>query len=141
VICLEGGLSLQGAIRRVAAELRAAHPVLARELNIVQREIHMGRSAGDAIRQFAARADLEEVRSLSSVILQAERYGASLGKALRVHGEALRVKRLQYAEEMAQKASTKMLFPTLLCIFPGIFLVVLGPAMLHVIRIFSRMGM
>jgi tight adherence protein C len=140
VICLEGGLSLQGAIRRVASELRHAHPLLAKELNIVQREIQMGRSTGEALRQFATRADLEEIRSLSSVILQSERYGASLGKILRVHAETLRTKRLQYAEEMAQKAATKMLFPTLLFIFPGIFLVVLGPAVLHVVKIFAGMG-
>jgi tight adherence protein C len=141
VICLEGGLSLQGAMRRVASELRTAHALLAREWNIVQREIQMGRSTGEALRQFADRTDLEEFRSLAAIILQSERYGASMGKALRVHGEALRVKRLQRAEELAQKASTKMLFPTLLCIFPGVFVVVLGPAMIHIMSIFRGMGM
>jgi tight adherence protein C len=141
VICLEGGLSLQGAVRRVASELRTAHPLLAWELNIVLREVQMGRSTGEALRQFAGRADLEELRGLASIILQAERYGASLGKTLRVHGEMLRVKRLQDAEEKAQKAATKMLFPTLLFIFPGVFLVVLGPAVIHVVRIFSRLRM
>jgi tight adherence protein C len=137
VICLEGGLGLQGAVRRVAGELRTAHPLLAKELNIVQREVQMGRSTGEALRQFAGRADLEELRSLASVILQAERYGVALAKALRVHADMLRAKRLQRAEEMAQKAATKMLFPTLFLIFPGIFLVVLGPAVIHVVRIFS----
>jgi len=139
VICLEGGLTLQGAMRRVATELRAAHPVLAQEMNIVQREIQMGRSAGEALRQFADRCDLEEVRSLASVVLQSERYGASLGKALRVHAESLRIKRLQYAEEMAQKAAVKILFPTLLCIFPAIFIVILGPAAYQIAAMFSGM--
>src|SRR5262249_52713213 len=74
VICLEGGLSLTGAMRRMAGELRTAHPVLATELNIVQREVQLGRSTGEALRKMGERADLEEVRSLASVILQAERY-------------------------------------------------------------------
>jgi tight adherence protein C len=141
VICLEGGLSLQGALRRVASELRTAHPLLAQELTIVQREVQMGRSTGEALRQFAGRADLEELRSLASLIRQAERYGATLGKVLRVHGEVLRAKRLQDAEEMAQKAATKMLFPTVLFIFPGIFLVVLGPAVIQVVKVFSGFRM
>lgn len=137
VICLEGGLSLPGAMRRVAGELRTAHPMLGLELNIVQREVQMGRSAGEALRQFAERADLEEIRSLASVIIQAERYGASLVKALRVHAESLRIKRLQYAEEMAQKAATKILFPTILFIFPATFVVILGPAVIQILQVFD----
>jgi tight adherence protein C len=139
VICLEGGLSLAGAVKRVAGELRTAHPALAAELNIVQREVQLGRSTGEALRQFAGRADLEEVRSLAAVIIQAERYGASLVKALRVHAETLRQKRLQYAEEMGQKASIKILFPTFVCIFPGVFIVTLGPAVIKIMELFARM--
>jgi tight adherence protein C len=137
VICLEGGLSLAGALRRVAGELRTAHPMLAAELNIVQREVQLGLSTGEALRQFAERTDLEEVRSLASVIIQAERFGASLVKALRVHAETLRLKRLQYAEELAQKAATKVLFPTILCILPCTFIVILGPAAVQVLHVFS----
>jgi tight adherence protein C len=140
VICLEGGLSLPGAIRRVASELRTAHPALAHELNIVQREMQLGMTAGEALKKFADRCDLEEIRSLGSVIVQAERFGASLVKALRVHAESLREKRLLHAEEMAHKAATKILFPTLLCIFPGIFIVILGPAVIHAIDIFERLS-
>lgn len=135
VICLEAGLSLPGALRRVAGEVQTAHPVLARELNIVQRQIQLGRSTGEALRQFADRADLEEIRSLASIIIQAERFGASLVKALRVHADTLRQKRLLYAEEMAQKAATKILFPTVLCIFPGIFVVILGPGAIQIYEI------
>jgi tight adherence protein C len=140
VICLEGGLSLQGAIRRMAVELRGVHPLLASELNIVQREVQLGRSTGEALRQFADRADLEELRSLASVITQSERFGASLVKVLRVHAETLRTKRLQQAEEMAAKASTKLLFPTVFLILPGVFVVILGPAVIQVAEMFSRMG-
>ena len=78
VICLEGGASLPAAIRRLAGELRTAHPLLADELVIVQSEVHLGRSPGEALREFAIRADLEELRGLASVILQSERFGASL---------------------------------------------------------------
>lgn len=140
VICLEGGLSLPSALKRVAAELRTAHPMLALELNIVQREVQLGRSAGEALRQFAERTDLEELRMLASLILQSERFGASLVKALRVHAETLRQKRIFLAEEMAQKAATKILFPTVLCILPGMFVVILGPAAIQIIDMFSHMA-
>jgi tight adherence protein C len=128
VICLEGGLSLPGALRRVGAELRTAHPVLALELSIVQREIQLGSSPGESLQKMGVRIDLEEIRSLASVINQAERFGSSLVKSLRVHAETLRLKRQHHAEELAQKASVKILFPTLLLIFPAIFVVVLAPA-------------
>jgi tight adherence protein C len=132
VICLEGGLSLPGALRRVAGEMQTAHPRLAGELNIVQRQVQLGRTTGEALRQFADRADLEEIRSLASVVIQAERYGASLVKALRTHADTLRQKRMLHAEEMAQKAAVKIIFPTVLCIFPGIFVVILGPAAIRI---------
>jgi tight adherence protein C len=140
VICMEGGLSLTGALKRVGGEMRGAHPVLAAELHVVQREIQLGRTTGDALRKMGERADLEEIRSLASVILQAEKYGASLVKSLRVHSETLRTKRMQQAEEKAQTAATKVLFPTILCIMPAMFVVILGPAVIHVIEIFQKIG-
>jgi len=139
VICLEGGLSPPGAMQRVAGELRTAHPALAAELNIVQREIQLGRSLGEALRQFAGRCDLEEVRSMASVIAQAERFGASLVKALRIHAEILRTKRMQYAEEMAQKAAIKILLPTLIFIFPALFIIILGPGVIQLLETFAEM--
>ncbi|MBV9125838.1 MAG: type II secretion system F family protein [Planctomycetes bacterium] len=139
VICLEGGLSLQGAFQRVVGQLSQAHPLLAAEMMIIQREIQLGRSTGEAMREFADRTDLEEVRSLGAVVLQAERLGASVVKSLRVHADTLRVKRLQRAEELAHMAGTKMVFPTLLCIFPAILFVVAGPAAYHIIELFSTM--
>jgi tight adherence protein C len=139
VICLEGGLSLAAALNRVAQELKSAHPVLAMELNIVQREVQLGRSEGEAMRQFADRSDLEEMRGLAAVIVQSERYGAGLVRALRTHAEVLRTRRMQHAEEMAQKAATKMLFPTVLFILPGIFIVVLGPAVIQILDVFQTL--
>lgn len=140
VICLEGGLSLPGSLKRVSDELHTAHPLLAHELHVVQREIQLGLAPGEALQKMAERTDLEEMRSLAAVIIQADRFGASLIKSLRVHAETLRVKRMHRAEERAQKAATKLLFPTIIFIFPNIFLVVLGPAMIHLLRIFRGMG-
>lgn len=133
-VCMAGGLSLQGAIGRVARELATAHPALALELAIVDRETQLGRSVGQALREFAYRFDMEELRNLSTVILQAEKFGSSLTKTLDIYAETLRLKRQQRAEELAQKAAIKILFPTLFCIFPAMFVVILGPA---AIRIYS----
>jgi tight adherence protein C len=141
VICLEGGLSLAAGLRRVSTELRTAHPALASELAIVQREVQLGLTSGEALKKMSERSDLEEVRSLASVILQSERLGASLVKALRVHAESLRLKRYQRAEEKAAVAATKVLFPTLLFILPAVFVVVLGPAAFHLIEMFGKMNM
>jgi len=141
VICLEGGLSLSAGLKRVSTELRTAHPALAAELAIVQREVQLGLTSGEALRKMGERSDLEEVRSLASVILQSERLGASLVKSLRVHSESLRLKRYQRAEEKAAVAATKVLFPTLLFILPAVFVVVLGPAAFHLIEMFGKMNM
>jgi tight adherence protein C len=91
------------------------------------------------MKSFADRCDLEEIRSLASVILQAERLGASTVNALRIHADTLRLKRLQRAEELAHKAGTKMVFPTILCIFPAILLVVIGPAAIQISHLFASM--
>ncbi len=138
-ICLEGGLSLPEAIRRVTEELQTAHPLLGEEMTIVQREMLLGLSAGEALRKFAARSGLPEARDLASVILHAERYGVSTVTAMRVEADAMRLARQQRAEEMAQKAAVKILFPTLLLIFPAIFIVVLGPAVYGIVEAFRRM--
>ena len=138
IICQEGGLSLQAGLKRVSDELRSAHPVLGSELKIVDREIQLGKSPCDALKHFAQRTDLEEALSLASVVGQSERFGASLVKSLRVHSETMRVQRKQKAEELAQKASTKMLVPTLLFIFPAIFVILLAPAVIQVMKAFKQ---
>ncbi|MGD9713152.1 MAG: type II secretion system F family protein [Thermomicrobiales bacterium] len=132
VICLEGGLSLQGALARVSTELRAAHALLARELNIVQREMHLGATTGDALKRLADRFDLQELRGMASVIGQSERFGASIVNALRVHADDARVKRHQHAEAQAHKAPLKIIFPTVFCIFPALYIVLMGPALVQV---------
>jgi tight adherence protein C len=139
VLCLEGGVSLTGAMQRVTSELNSAHPLLGTEMDLVQREMMLGVSVGEGLQKMADRSDLEEMRNLASVVVQSERFGTSVVKALRIHADTLRQQRQQRAEEMAQKAAVKILFPTLLCIFPAIFIVILGPAAFQIMAIFSRM--
>jgi tight adherence protein C len=138
VLCLEGGISLVAAFQRVAGELQAAHPILGAEMNILEREIQLGLSAGAALKKFSERCGLDDVRDLASVLLQSERYGASVVKALKTHADSWRLARQQQAEETAQKAGVKILFPTLLCIFPAIFIVLLGPAAMQMAKLFAR---
>jgi tight adherence protein C len=140
LICLEAGLSVSEAFSRVVDELGSVDDVLGQELTIVQREVQMGESMGHALWEFAARSDLEEVRTLASLVRQSERLGGGLIQPLRVHAESLRTRRLQYAEETAQKASIKILFPTLLLIFPGVFLVTVGPAVLQVRDVMNKVN-
>jgi tight adherence protein C len=137
---VEAGLSLPSALVRVSSELRTAHPMLAAEMTIVHREVQLGNSTGMSLRNFADRFDLEEVRSMASVILQAEKFGASIVNALRVHADALRRKRFQQAQERAQKATVKLLFPTVLFIFPAIFFVILGPAAFDIMEVLQDMA-
>src|SRR5262249_42893053 len=128
VLCVEAGLSLRAAVQRGTAELQLPHPRLARAMDIQLREVQLGLSVGEAMQKFGERCGLDEVRELAAVLLQSERYGTASVKALRLHSETCRQQRQQRAEERAQKAAVKILFPTLLCIFPAIFIVILGPA-------------
>jgi tight adherence protein C len=138
VLCMEGGLSLLAAFQRMAEELQAAHPILGAEMNILQREIQLGLSVGAALKKWGERCGLEEIRELANVLIQSERYGASVTKSLRIHSESWRLERQQRAEELAQKAAVKILFPTLLCIFPAIFIVLLGPAAFQMAKLFVK---
>jgi tight adherence protein C len=137
VLCMEGGVSLRGALHRVTEELRGVHPDLAGEMNLMQREIQLGLSAAEAMLKMGDRTGLAEIRDLAAVLVQSERYGASIVKTLRVHADTCRHERQMAAEERAQKAAVKILFPTLLCIFPAIFIVILGPAAYQIAKIFS----
>jgi tight adherence protein C len=107
-------------------------------MNIVQREIQLGLSAGAALKKLGERCGLVDVRDLASVLLQSERFGASVVKAVRTYSESWRQERQNQAEERAQMAAVKILFPTLLCIFPAIFVVLLGPAAFQIANLFAR---
>jgi tight adherence protein C len=138
VVCLEGGLSLQETIRRVSDELRLAHPELAVELSIVQRDIELGATVDQALKRFATRSDYEGVRTLGTFIRETQKFGTNITEALRGHADLLRSQREQVAEENAQKASVKILIPTMLLIFPAIFVVLVGPAAMQIYRAFGK---
>jgi tight adherence protein C len=137
VTCIQSGLSLDAAIQRVGDELAVAHPLLASELALLQRQVELGASPDLAMRSLAERTDLPALFTLTTLIEQARRFGTSVSEALRTHAEMLRDQREQRADELAQKASVKILFPTLLFIFPAIFVVLVGPAALDISEKFS----
>jgi tight adherence protein C len=137
IVCLEGGLSIQESVRRVGDELQLAHPSLATELSIVQRDIEFGSSVAQALKRFAIRTQYEAVRRLASFVREAQRFGTNLSQALRLHSDMLRMQREQAAEEAAQKAAVKILLPTLLLIFPAIFVVLVGPALIQIQEAFA----
>ncbi|BBO33080.1 type II secretion system F family protein [Lacipirellula parvula] len=138
VVCLQGGLSIQETIRRVGDELRLAHPILAGELSIVQRDVELGATVDQAFRRFALRSDYEGVRTLSTFVRESQRFGTQLTEALRLHAEMLRLQREEAAEEQAQKAAVAILLPTLLLIFPAVFVVLVGPAMIQIQEAFAK---
>jgi len=127
VICIEAGLSLDQATQRTAEELQLARPAIADELVIVVLEHGAGRLRSDSWKNFADRTDVDSVRVLATILIQAETLGTSVTKTLRVHSDTLRTKRRQQVEEQAAKTSVKLVFPLVLFIFPSLFVVVLGP--------------
>jgi tight adherence protein C len=138
VICIEAGLSLDQATSRTSEELRFAHPELADELGIVVLEQHAGRARADAWKQLAERTDVDSIRNLVSVLVQSEQLGTSVAKTLRVHSDTLRIHRRQKVEEAAAKTTVKLVFPLVLCIFPSLFLVTLGPALIIMSESFKK---
>ncbi|GGK59219.1 type II secretion system F family protein [Amphritea balenae] len=138
VVCVESGLGLQSALQRVAEELSISHPELAEELGLVNTEIRMGVERMQALRNMAYRTGLEDIRGLVTSLDQSMRFGTSIADTLRVYSEEFRDKRLQKAEEMAAKISTKMIFPLTFCLWPSFFLVMVGPAILGVLKVLSQ---
>jgi len=133
VVCVEAGLGLNQAFQRVAGEVREVSPALAEELEQVNLEIRAGSPRDEALRNLGRRTDLADVRSLVAMLIQTDRFGTSVGKALRVHSDGLRTKRRQRAEEAAAKTTIKLLFPLVLFIFPAMFVVILAPALIHIL--------
>jgi len=137
VICVEAGQGLNAAILKVAREIVRHSPVLSEELQQVNQEIRIGSNRAQALRNFAARSGVDEVRSLAAVLIQSDRLGTSVARALRVHAQSLRTRRRQRAEEAARKTAVKLVFPLVLCIFPGLLVVILAPAMLQLLHVLA----
>jgi tight adherence protein C len=138
VVCVEAGTSLDAAILRVAKELRLAHPDLAHELAVVNRLTNAGIAREEALRGLWKRTGVLDIRALVSSLIQSEKWGTSIATVLRVAAETLRRKRRQDAERRAKMAPLKMTFPLLFFILPALFTVILGPAVVQIIREFSR---
>jgi len=128
VVCVEAGLGLNQALVRVADEIDRISPEMSDELTVVNLEIRAGTPRDEALRHLGERTGVDDVRSLTSMLLQTDRFGTSIADSLRVHAETLRSKRMQRAEEAAAKTTVKMLFPLIFFIFPSIFVVLVGPA-------------
>jgi tight adherence protein C len=136
--CLQAGQSFEAALARVTEELQSAHLELAVELRIVQREMALGATPTRALRNFAQRSGLDVVRQLATLVDQSQRLGASMTESLRIHSETLRTQRSQQAEMLAQKASVKVLIPTLLFIFPPVLVILVGPAAIDLHETFVK---
>jgi tight adherence protein C len=134
IVCIEAGSGIDQALARVAEELAIAYPALARELDMVCAEMRAGKPRMDAFKNFAERTKVDDVRSLVAMLVQTDRFGTSLGQALRTHADTSRTKRRQRAEEKAAKLGVKLLFPLVFCLFPAFYLVVLGPSVLRIFR-------
>ena len=135
VVCVEAGLGLDQAITRVGEEVKRTHPALSDELNLLAMELRTGVSRQEALRNFAYRTDLEEVRNLVALLVQTDRFGTSIGQALRVHADSMRTTRRLRAEELAAKLPVKLLFPLIFFIFPSMFIVLLGSAVVQMVRV------
>lgn len=134
VVCVEAGLGLDIAMRRVTTELATSNPILCEEFAIANFQVQMGRPRRDVLRDLGVRTGVEDMRSLASVIIQAEKFGSSIGGALRVQSDSMRLKRRQLAEERAAKTAVKIMIPLILFIFPGVFVVLVGPAGIQIYR-------
>lgn len=134
VVSVESGLALDAALKRVGDEMATVHPDLSEEFRIATAETQMGVRRSESLDHLAERCDLDEIRTLVSVISQAERFGTSVGKALRTQGETMRTKRRQKAEEKAQQTAVKLMIPLVLFIFPAMGVVLAGPAAIMMFR-------
>jgi tight adherence protein C len=134
VICVEAGLGLDQAILRVAEELKHVHPELSEEMRLVNLEMRLGKTRLEALRALSSRTGVDDIKALVAMLVQTERFGTSVAQSLRVHSDALRIKRRQRAEEQAAKAPVKMVPVLVFFIFPALLVVILGPAVIALSR-------
>lgn len=134
VVCVEAGLGLDQAMRKVSDEMKHSHRVVAEEFTICNFQIQMGKERKEVLQELGTRNGDDDLRALASTIIQAEKFGSSVGRALRVQSDSMRTKRRQMAEEKAAKTAVQLLFPLVLFIFPGIFVVLVGPAAITIVE-------
>jgi tight adherence protein C len=134
IVCMEAGSGLDQAIMKASDELEISHPELTQELRFVTTEIRAGKPRLEAFKNLAQRTGVDDVRSLVALLVQTDRFGTSVAQALRTHATQARTKRRQMAEERARKIGVKLVFPLVLCLFPGVYIVCIGPAVVAIYR-------
>jgi tight adherence protein C len=140
VVSVEAGLGLNQAMVRVAEEVDRLSPVLSEQLSLVNMEIRAGTAREEALRNLADRTGLADIASLTGMLIQTDRFGTSVATALRIHADTMRTKRRQRAEEAAAKTTIKLIFPLVFCIFPAMFVVILGPALIQIMQALKGFG-
>jgi len=134
VVCVEAGLGLDQAMRKVSEEMKRTYPVVAEEFGLANLQLQMGRARNEVLHELGVRTGVADVRSLAGVLIQADKFGSSIAQALRVQSDSMRTRRRQLAEEKAAKTAVKLIFPLVIFIFPGIFVVLVGPAAVTMVK-------
>ena len=135
VVCVEAGMGLDAAIKRVAEEIKRSNKAWSDELKLYNLELRAGKSRRDALKNLAIRTDIEDVNSFATSLIQTDKFGTSLAQALRVYSDTFRTKRYQRAEEKAARLPVKLVFPAILFIFPSLFVAIAGPAAIRVYQV------
>ena len=139
IVCLEAGSSLDQSVVKVTEDLAIAYPAMSEELRVLTTETRAGKPRLEAFKNLAQRTKVDDVRALVAMLVQTDRFGTSVAQALRTMADDMRTRRRQAAEEMAAKVGVKLVFPLVFFMFPALFVVILGPAVLQFVRVFSRM--
>ncbi len=134
VVCVESGLGLDAAMRKVCDEMKDHAKVIAEEFSLANFQLQMGRPRREVLHDLGVRTGVDDVRSLAAILIQADRFGSSIAQALRVQSDSMRTRRKQLAEEKAAKTAVQLIFPLVLFIFPGIFVVLVGPAAISIMK-------
>jgi tight adherence protein C len=134
VVCVEAGLGLDQAMRKVAEEMKKSYRIIAEEFGLCNLQLQMGRARNEVLHDLGARTGVDDLKALAAILIQADKFGSSVAQALRVQSDSMRTKRRQMAEEKAAKTAVKLIFPLVLFIFPAIFVVLVGPAAITMIN-------
>jgi tight adherence protein C len=134
VVCVESGLGLDAAMRKVTEEMGTHAKIICEEFSLANFQLQMGRPRREVLHDLGVRTGVDDVRSLAAILIQADRFGSSIAQALRVQSDSMRTRRKQLAEEKAAKTAVQLLFPLILFIFPGIFVVLVGPAAINIME-------
>lgn len=138
VVCVEGGMGLDAAINRVGKEMELTNAPINEEFELLNMEMKLGKPRRDALKSLALRTGMEDLDNLVALLIQTDKFGSSVAQALRIHSDTMRSQRQQRAEEAAAKLPLKLLIPMVLFIFPSLFIVILGPAVVRILEIFSN---